>query len=82
MENDKTASNSVKSQKSELYQIQVESHLDSSQWERWFDNMTMTQQDDGTTILEGKVVDQSALFGLLKKVRDLGLCLIRVERIP
>jgi hypothetical protein len=60
------------------YEILVEGHL-APQWVEWFDGMTVTQQPDGRTRLAGKVVDQAALFGLLGKVRDLGLALVSVK---
>ena len=62
------------------YEIRVRSHLES-RWAAWFDGMTLTHADDGTTVLTGPVVDQAALHGLLRKVRDLGLPLFSVTRI-
>ena len=58
-----------------LYQIRVESHL-GPQWTDWFEGMTITLEENGATLLTGLVVDQAALHGLLKKVRDLGLPLL------
>jgi len=52
-------------------------HLDS-QWTDWFEGMTITLEDNGETLLSGPVIDQAALHGLLKKVRDLGMPLISV----
>lgn len=63
-----------------VYQIRVKGHLDD-QWRDWFDGMTIAQEDNGDTLLTGKVVDQAALHGLLKKVRDLGMPLISVNRV-
>jgi hypothetical protein len=63
-----------------VYQIRVESHLDSD-WTDWFDGLTITREDGGNTLLTGEVVDQSALYGLLKKIRDLGMSLISVVRM-
>ena len=63
-----------------VYEIKVEGHLDA-QWKDWFDGMTMTLDENGETVLTGPVTDQSALHGLLKKVRDLGMPLISVNRI-
>jgi hypothetical protein len=51
-------------------------------WSRWFDGMTITCDDEGNTLLSGPIVDQAALHGLLAKVRDLGLALLEVRRIP
>lgn len=63
------------------YQIRVQGHL-SARWADWFDGMTLTRIDDGTTVLHGTVADQSALHGLLRKVNDIGLPLISVTRTP
>jgi len=49
-----------------------------SQWIDWFDGLTITLEENGDTLLTGPVIDQAALHGLLKKVRDLGLPLISV----
>jgi hypothetical protein len=61
-----------------LYQIRVQGHL-GSQWTDWFEGLTITLEEDGDTLLTGPVVDQAALYGLLKKVRDLGLPLVSVS---
>lgn len=63
------------------YQIRIEGRL-GSEWADWFDGMTITLEDNGNTFLIGPVVDQAALHGLLKKVRDLGLTLLSVNQIP
>ncbi len=60
------------------YQIRIKGHL-GDQWAEWFEGMTITLEDNGNTIITGMVVDQAALHGLLKKVRDLGLPLISVS---
>jgi hypothetical protein len=62
-----------------IYQIRIEGQLDG-QWTDWFDGMSITLEADGTTLLSGPVADQPALYGLLRKVRDLGLPLIAVNR--
>jgi hypothetical protein len=62
------------------YRIQVKEQLDSH-WAAWFDGMTISHTADGTTLLEGPVVDQAALYGLISKVRDLGLTLIAVQPV-
>jgi hypothetical protein len=59
------------------YQIRIKGHLDT-QWSDWFDGLTITPEEDGNTLLSGPVVDDAALHGLLKKVRDLGLPLLSV----
>lgn len=63
-----------------VYQIRIEGHL-GCEWTEWFGGLTITQKDNGETLLTGPVVDQAALYGLLKKVRDLGLPLLSVIRI-
>jgi hypothetical protein len=65
----------------QIYEIKVKGHLDQSLWSEWFDGMTVTLSERGTTTLTGPVTDQAALHGLLAKVRDLGLELISVNRL-
>ena len=60
------------------FYITVQGHLDGS-WSEWFDGLTITNQENGTTILAGRIVDQTALHGILNKVRDLGLPLVAVR---
>ncbi len=62
------------------YEIRLKGHLDS-QWADWFGGMTITLEMDGTTLLTGPIIDQAALHGLLKKVRDLGMPLVSVSQI-
>lgn len=62
-----------------IYQICVEGQL-GSEWGEWFGGMTVAPQDNGETLLSGAVIDQAALFGLLKQVRDLGMVLVSVNR--
>ena len=62
------------------YEIRLSGHLDQ-RWSEWFDGLTLTHQSDGTTVLHGPVVDQTALHGLLQKVRDLGLPLVSVAQV-
>src|SRR6266516_7199085 len=64
----------------EVYQIVVKGHLDS-EWSDWFDGLTITLVDNGETILFGPIVDQTALHGVLIKIRDLGLPLLGLSRI-
>lgn len=63
-----------------IYQIRVKGHL-GSQWKDWFGDLTVTLEDNGETLLTGPVVDQAALHGLLRRVRDLGIPLVSVVRI-
>jgi hypothetical protein len=65
---------------SEVYQIRIKGHLDRS-WTDWFEGLIITLEDSGDTLLTGPVVDQAALYGLLKKVRDLGMPLVSVIQV-
>ena len=60
-----------------VYQIRLKGHL-GSQWTDWFGGLTITLEDNGDTLLTGPVVDQAALYSLLRKVRDLGMPLLSV----
>ena len=64
-----------------IYQIRIKGHL-GREWTDWFDGLTITLEDNGDTLLTGPVVDQAALHGLLKKVRDLGAPLVSVSQVP
>lgn len=63
-----------------VYQIRVKGHL-GPRWKDWFGDVTITLEDNGDTLLTGPIVDQAALHGLLRKVRDLGVPLISAIRI-
>ena len=62
------------------YQITVKGHLDAN-WSTWFDGLTITHDADGNTILAGAVRDQTALYGLIDKARDLALTLVAVVEL-
>ena len=62
------------------YAIRVQGHLDP-RWAAWFDGLNLTSEPGGTTLIEGDVVDQSALHGLLQKLRDAGLPLLSVTHV-
>lgn len=63
-----------------LYEIRLKGHL-AGRWAGWFEGLTITLEEGGDTLLTGPVADQAALHGLLKKVRDLGMPLISVNRL-
>ena len=63
-----------------VYNIRVKGHLDGG-WSEWFDELEILNLENGDALLSGEIVDQSALHGVLTKVRDLGLPLIAVSRI-
>ena len=62
------------------YEIRIKGHLDP-RWSAWFDELSVTKESDGTTIIYGPVVDQAALHGLLQKLRDVGLPLVSVIQV-
>jgi len=64
-----------------VYEIRIAGHL-PARWSAWFEGLAVAPEPDGTTRLSGPVVDQAALYGLLRKVRDTGLTLIAVNQIP
>jgi hypothetical protein len=61
-----------------VFQIRIQGHL-GQQWQGWFDGLTITLEEDGNTLLNGPIVDQSALHGILKKIRNLGMPLLSVK---
>lgn len=63
-----------------VYQIRIKGHL-GRQWTNWFEGLSITLEENGETLLTGPVLDQAALFGLLKKVRDLGMPLLAVNSV-
>lgn len=63
-----------------VYQIRIEGQL-GPQWADWFEGLAITLEENGDSLLTGPVADQAALYGLLKKVRDLGLPLVAVQRV-
>ena len=63
-----------------VYQVRIKGHL-GGQWQDWFGGLAISLDDNGETLLTGPVVDQAALHGLLRKVRDLGMPLISVKRV-
>jgi hypothetical protein len=62
------------------YEIRLKGHLET-RWAAWFDGLTLTNESDGTTLIQGQVVDQAALHGLLTKLRDIGLPLLSVIEV-
>ena len=63
-----------------IYQIRIQGHL-GPQWTDWFEGLTITHEDNGDTLVTGPVIDQAALYGLLRSVRDLAMPLISVIRL-
>jgi len=63
-----------------IYQIRIKGHL-SREWTDWFEGLSITLEENGDTFLTGPVIDQAALYGLLKKVRDLGMPLVSVSLV-
>lgn len=63
------------------YEIRVNGHL-GSRWTAWFDGLSLADEDDGTAVIRGPVVDQAALHGLLQKLRDLGIPLVSLTQLP
>ena len=68
------------SDRPKVYKIRVKGILDSK-WSDWFDGFTITPQANGETLMTGPVVDQAGLFGLLNKIRDMGVPLLSVNRV-
>lgn len=63
------------------YEIRVKGHL-GSRWTAWFDGLSLTNEDDGITVIRGPVVDQAALHGLLQRLRDVGIPLVTLTQLP
>jgi hypothetical protein len=63
-----------------LVEIRVRGHLES-RWSDWLDGLTLTRENDGSTLIEGPVVDQAALFGIIDRLRDMALPLISVLHV-
>jgi hypothetical protein len=63
-----------------IYQIRVQGHL-GRHWSGRFEELRITLEDDGTTLLTGPLVDQAALHGILRRIRDLGITLIAVNSV-
>lgn len=63
-----------------VYEIRIKGHL-ADRWVNWFEGLSIKLEDNGDTVLTGPVIDQAALHGLLKKVRDLGMPLLSVNRV-
>jgi len=63
-----------------VYEIRVKGHLED-RWSEWFDGLEITNLENGEALLSGEIVDQAALYGVLAKVRDLGLPLVAVTGV-
>ncbi len=79
---DRVMSNELNSEKTQpmIYQIRIKGHL-GRHWTDWFEGLTITLEDNDETLLTGPVLDQAALHGLLRKVRDGGMQLVSVMRV-
>jgi hypothetical protein len=75
-----TSHTSKKHHEQGLYEIRLKGHL-NDRWADWFEGLTITRENNGETLLRGSVVDQAALHGVLRKVRDLGLPLLSVMHV-
>ena len=71
----------MESSQPKIYQIRIKDHL-SREWADWFGGLAVTLEENGDTLLTGPVIDQAALYGLLRKVRDLGMALVSVNPVP
>ena len=63
-----------------VFEVRIKGHL-GGQWKDWFGGLSITLEDNGETLVTGPVIDQAALHGLLRKVRDLGMPLVSVNRV-
>ncbi len=63
-----------------IYEIRLAGHL-SPQWITWFEGLSISLEEDGSTLLTGALSDQAALHGVLKKIRDLGITLVSINRL-
>lgn len=64
-----------------VYQIRIKGHL-GPRWTDWFEGMDITPADNGDTLVTGPVIDQAALHGVIKRVRDLNLPLLSIVEVP
>lgn len=64
-----------------FYEIRVEGHIGGS-WSSWFEGLTIRREENGQTVLVGPLADEAALHGVLMRIRDLGLPLVEVKRVP
>ena len=78
--NNKTDNHQDRPAAGEFYEIRVEGHLGDS-WSSWFEELTIRHEESDQTVLSGPLADQTALHGVLMKIRDLGLPLVAVNRV-
>ncbi|MBP7961917.1 MAG: hypothetical protein KBG20_06290 [Caldilineaceae bacterium] len=79
-ETERSTERSTEEENTSSYEIRIRGHLDE-RWSDWFGGMTITLDESGDTLLTGPVVDQAALYGLLRKVRDAGMSLYSVNPV-
>jgi hypothetical protein len=70
----------IEQPQAQVYEIRLQGHLDS-RWADWLAGLSITLDENGSTLLRGALADQAALHGVLKKVRDLGLPLLSVNPV-
>jgi hypothetical protein len=63
-----------------VYEIRIKGHLDH-RWADWFEGLTITLENNGVTMLTGPLLDQAALPGLMRKLRDAGLSLVSITQV-
>lgn len=80
-DDDTAAGTSPAHDSAQRYEITVQGHL-AARWSTWFDGLELIRTSDGTTVIRGPIVDQSALHGVLEKLRDLGIPLISLTSAP
>lgn len=63
-----------------VYQFEIKGQI-SSKWTSWFDSLRLVEMANGNTVLEGEILDEAVLYGVISRFRDLGLILVRLDLI-